>query len=180
MILSPPTYDQVLTGELPYGNSNRVEIVRRITSGARPSRPTDRDQNRWLRDPVWDVITTCWRDEPRGRCELSVMHDTFLTSSRWEAQNAKLDDSNDQQPEPHDNRKVANAETGLQQLGKMLPRITSLFQFLRDSKPEIERRVNEMDKVSPSVVPTVPQRLTQVTAPGGLYYIGSRTFEAVQ
>jgi hypothetical protein len=34
------------------------------------------------------------------------------------------------------------------ELGGVLPRITSLFQFLRSSEPEIERRVGEMDKAS--------------------------------
>jgi hypothetical protein len=46
----------------------------------------------------------------------------------------------------NDSSKGPNIGTGLRQRGKLLPRITSLFQFLRGSEPEIERIVDEMDK----------------------------------
>ena len=84
--------DQVLTGILPYDYSDRDKIVMNIESGARPSRPTGRRRNRWLQDPVWDVITTGWSHEPEQRCELSVMHHVFLTSS----QQVELGDFNTQ------------------------------------------------------------------------------------
>ena len=49
-----------------------------------------------------------------------------------------------------DSKEVPNIGTELQQRGKFLPWITSLFQFLRGSEPEIEpeieRIVGEMDK----------------------------------
>jgi hypothetical protein len=48
----------------------------------------------------------------------------------------------------NDSQTNPNIETVLQQRGKFLPRIVSLFQFLRDSEPGIERVVNEMDKVA--------------------------------
>jgi hypothetical protein len=48
----------------------------------------------------------------------------------------------------NDSQTNLDIETGLQQRGKFLPRIASLFQFLRDSEPGIERVVNEMDKVA--------------------------------
>lgn len=41
-----------------------------------------------------------------------------------------------------------------QQRGRIIPRITSLFQFLRVSEPEIERHVNEMDKAGLSRIST--------------------------
>ena len=44
--------------------------------------------------------------------------------------------------------RVTNIETGLQQLERILPRIASFFQFLRDSEPVIQRRVNVMDEVT--------------------------------
>jgi hypothetical protein len=46
-----------------------------------------------------------------------------------------------------DSRNNLDIEAGLQR-GKFLPRIASLFQFLRDSEPGIERVVNEIDKVA--------------------------------
>jgi len=72
---------QVLTGASSYNRYWDVTLDG-IRRGERPSRPTDRNRNRWLQDPVWDVITTGWSHEPEKRCELSVMHDTFVTASR--------------------------------------------------------------------------------------------------
>ena len=46
---------------------------------------------------------------------------------------------------------MPNVEIGLRQLGKMLPRITSFLQLLRESESEIQKRVNEMDEVPLSV-----------------------------
>jgi hypothetical protein len=65
----------------------------------------------------------CWSGEPQLRPELPVVYDVFLKYGQ---------------------RGVRNVE-----LGKVVPRITSLFRFLRNSEPEIERNVGEMDKVSP-------------------------------
>jgi hypothetical protein len=105
-------------------------LVKDIRDDKRPPRPTDSNQNRRLQDPVWDTIATCWNKKPEQRYKLSVMYHVFSSLSPQDAQNAKSD-----KPE----RRV-----------KLIPRITSLFQFLRDSEPEIERLVNEMDKVRPS------------------------------
>jgi hypothetical protein len=51
---------------------------------------------------------------------------------------------------------VSDIETGLQQHGKVLPRITSFFS-LRESEPEIERLVTEMDKVIPASSSPIPR-----------------------
>ena len=70
---------QVLTGTLPYEDSDdQREIALRVVAGGRPTRPTDPSQNRWLPVPVWDVIATGWRSQPKQRCKLSVMHQVFL------------------------------------------------------------------------------------------------------
>jgi hypothetical protein len=52
-----------------------------IRRGERPPRPTDPSQNRWLQDPVWDMIATCWSDGPQQRCELPIMHHVFSMPS---------------------------------------------------------------------------------------------------
>jgi len=52
---------------------------------------------------------------------------------------------------------VMNVETDQQRRGRLLPRITSLFQFLRDPEPEIEGIVNEMDKAGSFASPTIPK-----------------------
>jgi hypothetical protein len=87
-LTQPPRYDQVLTGVLPYSDSDKDNLITRIKYGRRPSRPTDPSQNQWLQDPVWDTITTCWNDKPEQRCELSVVHHVFSTSGLL---NTKLD-----------------------------------------------------------------------------------------
>jgi len=143
-------YDQVLTGVLPYHGRNTSKVITDIRAGKRPSRPTNPSRNQWLRGPVWDVITTGWHHHPNQRCELSVMHDAFVMSSQGGA------DSGDS------NNHTQNTETGQRQPGKRLPRIAAFFQFLRDSEPEIQRRVNEMNEVR--FATSLLLRLTQVTA----------------
>jgi len=71
-------YNQVLTGVLPYHGSNLEDMITDIRAGKRSSRPMDSSQGRLLEDPVWNVISTGWRGNPRRRCKLSVMHHTFL------------------------------------------------------------------------------------------------------
>lgn len=85
-------FDQVLTGILAYGDHNGTTLD--IGYHVRPRRPTDPSQNRWLQDPVWDVITTGWNRKPEQRCELSAMYRVFSKHSRQEAQNVKLGDWN--------------------------------------------------------------------------------------
>jgi hypothetical protein len=72
-------------------------------------------------------------------------------------QNTKLDKPGDMnvQIKRNDSQKVPNTGTGLRRRGKLLPRITSLFQFLR-SEPEIERIVDEIDKAGLSAFSPLP------------------------
>jgi len=84
----PPYYlkqssrcNQVLTGALPYYRDDRSRTIASIRSGKRPPHPTGPNQNQWLWDPVWDMITTGWSHEPEKRCDLSVMHDILVTAS---------------------------------------------------------------------------------------------------
>jgi hypothetical protein len=74
-------YGQVLTGKSPYKTHSRDAAITGIKPRQRPPRPTNTRQNLWLQDQIWDMITTCWSDEPRRRCELSVMHHVFSTPS---------------------------------------------------------------------------------------------------
>jgi len=107
---------------LPYGDAfYHNSVVSRIQSGKRPDRPKDPYQARWLRDGVWDMITACWSDIPHHRWGVPAVCNLLSTLSLQEVPR--------------------------QQPGKIRPRITSLFQFVRDSAPEIERRVNEVDMV---------------------------------
>jgi len=92
-------------------------MITNIRAGERPSRPIDPNQGELLQDPVWDVIATGWHDKPRQRCRLSAMYRTFLPPSQQ------------------------------QQRRKILPRVASFFQFLQDSEPETQKRVNEMNEV---------------------------------
>ena len=81
LIQLPHYCDQVLTGILPYGDSNEADVITNVKHSKQPPRPTDPNQNQWLQDRVWDTITTCWSDKPQQRCELSVVHHIFSTSS---------------------------------------------------------------------------------------------------
>ena len=83
--IQSPHSAQVLTGILPYHDSDEDSLITDIRCGKRPSRPTDPGQNRWLQDRVWDVIVTCWSDKPQQRYELSVVYHVFLTPSCQDA-----------------------------------------------------------------------------------------------
>jgi hypothetical protein len=88
-----PCYEQVLTGVLPYGESDTV--IDDVICGKRPSRPTEPSQNRWLQRRVWVTISTCWNNEPAYRCELSTVHRVFSAPSAQAAQNTKSDKQGD-------------------------------------------------------------------------------------
>jgi hypothetical protein len=114
-------YDQVLTGIVPYEDSGFPWC---FGHDERPSRPTDPSQNQWLQDPVWDMIVTCWSAKPEQRCELSVMHRIFSTSSLRDARPDKQGDLNVQnnrnftiaeksQPLKQGYSKVENSSDGL-------------------------------------------------------------------
>ena len=118
-------YNQVLTGVLPYYGSDVGDMITGIQAGKRPSRPIDPSQSRSLQDAVWKVIRTGWRDRPRRRCELSVMYRVFSGA-------------------PPSQRR---------QLGKILPQVASFFQFLQNSGSEIQRQVDEMNRVLSSTSP---------------------------
>jgi len=151
---------QVLTGVLPYDRMGNYDAVAsRIRSGGRPLRPRNQDVNRWLRRRVWDMITTCWNKDPAKRWEVPAIRVLFSTLGPQE---------------------VLDVEAGRQRRGGFIPRITSLFQFLQVPEPEIERIVNEMDRVGSSTSPTLPPRLTRAIAIGRSRPIGSRTTEDVQ
>jgi hypothetical protein len=80
-LIRSPYHGQVLTGELPYNARSRYAAITGTKPSERPPRPTDPDQNLWLHDQIWDMITICWSNEPRRRCELSVMHHVFSAPS---------------------------------------------------------------------------------------------------
>ena len=116
-------HDQVLTGVLPYHGRNLKDMTTDIRAGERPSRPIDSNQSQLLEDPVWNVIATGWHDKPKRRSKLSVIHRTFSPPIQQ------------------------------QKRGKTLPRVASFFQFLQDSQPEAQKRVNEMNEVCFSTLP---------------------------
>jgi len=145
--------DQVLTGALPYHGDDKNEMIASIRGGKRPSRPTGPSRDRRLQDPVWDVIMTGWSHEPEKRCELSVVHDTFVTASQQEVYSGDLNDQNDGNLAITETYVPDTGGTGRQRRGKILPRIASFFQFLQNSESDLQRQVNEMNSVSSSTLP---------------------------
>jgi len=82
------------------------------------------------------MIITCWNEDPTRRWEVPAMRELFSTLGSLE---------------------VRNVEAGWQQCGRFLPRITSPPHFPQVPEPEIERAVDEMDKVDSPTSPTFPQ-----------------------
>jgi hypothetical protein len=80
-LIQSPSYDQVLTGVLPYDGSDKADVIEYIRSNKRPSRPADPSQNQRLQDRVWDTITACWSEKLYQRRGLSTMHHVFSVFS---------------------------------------------------------------------------------------------------
>jgi hypothetical protein len=74
------------------------------------------------------------------------VYQIFSEYGRQETQNIGPGDLNTRHSGHLTVAKMSCVEIGQQQRGRFIPRITSLFQFLRESEPEIERNVSEMDK----------------------------------
>ena len=53
-------------GVLPYDDLfHKYDIISGIKSGERPLRPMNRSWNQQLQDSIWDMITTCWSENPK-------------------------------------------------------------------------------------------------------------------
>ena len=188
-----PCYNQVLTGILPFDHPSRSQIAWHIRYAVEQARPRDPGQNLWLPDPVWNMITAGWNRKPEQRCELLTMHRVFLASSRQEDQGFETGESSARNSVDHPTtglvahtetgrqttRTAPRIETGRQQRGKLLPRIASFFQFLRDPEPEIQRRVDEMDEAILFTVSTNP-RLTRDAASREIRHARSGATGAIQ
>jgi len=156
-------YHQVLTGV--YHGRDSTDIITRIRAGERPSRPINPSGNRWLPDPVWDIITTGWHKRPHQRCELSIMYNVLLLSSQQEVRHVKPGRLNAQNSE---SVTIAGApQPPKRQSRKILPRIASFFQFLQNPESEIQRQANRMNEVpfSTNTHIHLPSWLTQPAAP---------------
>jgi len=58
-------------------------VVSRIQSGERPLRPRNRDANQWLRDRVWDMVVTCWSQDPtERRWEVRAVRKLFSSGNK--------------------------------------------------------------------------------------------------
>ena len=94
--------------------------------GVRPKRP---EEARCLgfSDELWRIIELCWLEDRKARPRI----EDILTSLRVSV--------------------AQGINTRLQKHGKILLQITSLFRFLREPEPEIERLVNEMNEAGHSI-----------------------------
>jgi len=76
--MQSPHYYQVLTGVLPYhGIDDYRNVASLIQSGGRPLRPRNQYAKRWLRRIVWDMIMTCWNEDPALRWKVPAMRELF-------------------------------------------------------------------------------------------------------
>jgi len=130
-------------------------MITDICAGKRPSRPKGSSKSQWLQDPVWGVITTGWHNQANQRCELSIMYQVFSPSSQQGVQNSKPGDLYTQNNTRNNvNPTITETPpTPKRQLGDILPRFASFFQFLQNPESEIQRRVDEMNEVSLATFP---------------------------
>jgi len=76
-----PPHDKVLSGDLPYAGGRESVAAYNIVSGVRPPRPRTATADRWLPDPIWDVIRRCWNQAPRFRLTTELLYQEFAKSA---------------------------------------------------------------------------------------------------
>jgi len=163
-------YDQVLTGVLPYLGSDVKDMITKIRAGKRPFRPINQSQNRWLQDPVWDVIRTGWHAHPNKRGEISAMYSIFSSPGQQEVPVVKPSDSNTRNEK--NLTRAGSVRAPKRKLVKKPPRTALPPQPQPNPETEIQTQINEMDQVgfsmsplsevntSCSVLRTAPRRTT--------------------
>ena len=94
-------------------------VIRAITGGIRPEKP-EGAKRLGFSNELWRIIQLCWREDRSARpCVDDILFCLKISA-------------------------VPGIE---KQRGKLLPRITSFFRLPQEPELEIERLVNEMDKV---------------------------------
>ena len=74
--------NQTLTGILPFGAARDGVIIFHVVTGDRPPRPQD---TRWLTDPIWNMIATCWSEKREQRWDVRAVYNQFSVASIQEA-----------------------------------------------------------------------------------------------
>jgi len=73
---------EILTGNKPYtGINNAGQLTTTITSDLRPHRPGDAVATKWLLDPIWNIMESCWTPKPKSRPSIDAVHKVFLRSA---------------------------------------------------------------------------------------------------
>ena len=73
---------QIFSGQLPFHDiKNDYRVMAAVTKGARPSRPLhDLSRIRGLDDAVWNIIESCWSQEPSDRWSTSQIVESLRLS----------------------------------------------------------------------------------------------------
>ena len=79
-LTNPSSHGQVASGVLPYGAEPESVTALYIASGDRPPRPRSPIANRWLPDPIWEVLQGCWAQYPHSRLSIDSLHQAFVKS----------------------------------------------------------------------------------------------------
>lgn len=58
----------MFSGSIPFQGKRDHHVINSISQGRRPERPIDpRSQTRGLTDHIWEMIVTCWHQQPEKR-----------------------------------------------------------------------------------------------------------------
>ena len=63
---------------MPYGLWSDPITAFNVVSGNRPPRPNNPTANRWLIDPIWDVISRSWDHDPQLRLPAGSLRRAFV------------------------------------------------------------------------------------------------------
>ena len=75
---------EVLSGHPPFKGFGGVDVIRMVTGGERPERPTGSERV-WFTDKLWRVLTQCWESERDSRPGIDAIFECLEgVSSSWE------------------------------------------------------------------------------------------------
>jgi hypothetical protein len=71
---------QISTGKLPFHGARVSTVVRLLSEGNRPSRPTAEDcLGPYVDDAFWKLIMMCWKQNPEERPSMQQVLNYFIS-----------------------------------------------------------------------------------------------------
>ena len=72
---------EVLSGRVPFSQSNHYMVMWKVMSGERPDRP-EGAEGAWFADDLWRMLNLCWDTQPKNRPSVAAVLECLEWVSR--------------------------------------------------------------------------------------------------